>query len=260
MFATNLAINDGEFTKTIYSTIKEGRYSDAIKILHGIPESSSSRAGLSLLAYCYFHTQDFGNAASYYDQLTVMYPDNNDYKLHKAQSLCQACMYDEAYSVTLEILDEEYKERVIKLQAAIKYGLEDLSSSKALVESCPPEDSDTDVNLGCLLYKEGNYEEALNKFAVTLKNIGFRPYLSYNVALCYYRLKAYGPALKYCADIIERGIRDHPELSVGMQTEGIEVRSVGNTLTLHETSLTEAFNLKAAIEYQLKNSKSFFKF
>jgi hypothetical protein len=41
-----------------------------------------------------------------------------------------------------------------------------------------------------------------------------------------------------------------------MQTEGIEVRSVGNTLTLHETALTEAFNLKAAIEYQLKNSKS----
>ena len=44
-----------------------------------------------------------------------------------------------------------------------------------------------------------------------------------------------------------------PELSVGMATEGIEVRSVGNTLTLHETALIEAFNLKAAIEYQLKN-------
>lgn len=57
------------------------------------------------------------------------------------------------------------------------------------------------------------------------------------------------------ADIIERGIRDHPELSVGMTTEGIEVKSVGNTLTLHETALTEAFNLKAAIEYQLKNCK-----
>ena len=73
------------------------------------------------------------------------------------------------------------------------------------------------------------------------------------------------PALKCCGkavsimcrlpspDIIERGIRDHPELSVGMQTEGIEVRSVGNTLTLHETALIEAFNLKAAIEYLLKN-------
>jgi hypothetical protein len=43
------------------------------------------------------------------------------------------------------------------------------------------------------------------------------------------------------------------ELSVGMTTEGIDVRSVGNTLTLHETALIEAFNLKAAIEYQLKN-------
>lgn len=42
-------------------------------------------------------------------------------------------------------------------------------------------------------------------------------------------------------------------MSVGMATEGIEVRSVGNTLTLHETALTEAFNLKAAIEYQLQN-------
>jgi tetratricopeptide repeat protein 30 len=38
-----------------------------------------------------------------------------------------------------------------------------------------------------------------------------------------------------------------------MTTEGIDVRSVGNTLTLHETALIEAFNLKAAIEYQLKN-------
>lgn len=40
-----------------------------------------------------------------------------------------------------------------------------------------------------------------------------------------------------------------------MTTEGIDVRSVGNTLILHETALIEAFNLKAAIEYQLKNSK-----
>lgn len=58
---------------------------------------------------------------------------------------------------------------------------------------------------------------------------------------------------KISADIIEEGIKEHPELSVGMTTDGIEVRSVGNTLTLHETALTQAFNLKAAIEYHLKN-------
>lgn len=50
--------------------------------------------------------------------------------------------------------------------------------------------------------------------------------------------------MKHIGDIIERGIREHPELSVGAATEGIEVRSVGNTLTLQETFLVEAFNLK----------------
>jgi tetratricopeptide repeat protein 30 len=29
--------------------------------------------------------------------------------------------------------------------------------------------------------------------------------------------------------IIQQGIREHPELNIGMTTEGIEVRSVGNT-------------------------------
>ena len=41
-----------------------------------------------------------------------------------------------------------------------------------------------------------------------------------------------------------------------MTTEGIDVRSVGNTFVLHETALIEAFNLKAAIEYQLKNCEA----
>jgi hypothetical protein len=43
------------------------------------------------------------------------------------------------------------------------------------------------------------------------------------------------------------------ELSVGSNTEGIEVRSVGNSAALQETALIEAFNLKAAIEYQVPN-------
>ena len=34
------------------------------------------------------------------------------------------------------------------------------------------------------------------------------------------------------------------QLSVGSNTDGIEVRSVGNTQTLKETALIEAFNLK----------------
>lgn len=61
------------------------------------------------------------------------------------------------------------------------------------------------------------------------------------------------PSLKHIADIIEKGVREHPELGVGSNAEGVEVKSVGNTQTLKETALIEAFNLKAAIEYTMKN-------
>ena len=40
------------------------------------------------------------------------------------------------------------------------------------------------------------------------------------------------------------------------QQSFLQVRSVGNTLTLHKTGLIEAFNLKAAIEYLLKNPEA----
>ena len=42
-------------------------------------------------------------------------------------------------------------------------------------------------------------------------------------------MKQYAASLKYISDVIERGIKDHPELSVGMQTEGVDIRSVGNS-------------------------------
>ena len=69
-------------------------------------------------------------------------------------------------------------------------------------------------------------------------------------------MKQFGPALKHLAEIVERGVRDHPELSVGAVTEGVEVKSVGNTPVLKETALIEAFNLKAAIEYVMKNPEA----
>ena len=96
------------------------------------------------------------------------------------------------------------------------------------------------------------------KFQSAVHVSGFEPQLLYNVAICHYKMKEYAPAIKSIADIIERGIRDHPELSVGMATEGLEVRSVGNTLALHKSALVEAFNLKAATEYQLKNCQASF--
>jgi tetratricopeptide repeat protein 30 len=86
-----------------------------------------------------------------------------------------------------------------------------------------------------------------------MATLGYQAHLAYNVALCYYKEGQYGPALKHVADIIERGVREHPELSVGSNTDGIDVRSVGNSIILQETCLVEAFNLKAAIEYCMGN-------
>ncbi|RLU20916.1 hypothetical protein DMN91_007530 [Ooceraea biroi] len=254
-FIENVYIKDGEYTKTIYSMIKEQRYTETIKVLLNLLDSyPNSRPCLSLLAHCYFYTQDFMAASQCYEKLVQLCPEETVYKLYYAQSLHQACMYPEAWTVCSSIINQsnlEYK--VKKLQAAIKYGQEDMVAAKNLVDQCPADDVDTEINLGCLLYKEEQYEQALKKFSNALQIAGFKPHLSYNVALCYFKLKEYAASLKHIATIIEHGIREHPELSVGMTTEGIEVRSVGNTLTLHETALTEAFNLKAAIEYQLQN-------
>ncbi|XP_035436460.1 tetratricopeptide repeat protein 30A [Spodoptera frugiperda] len=248
-----MQIKDGQYTKTIYTMIKEARYDDAIKALNDAINFSPNRAGLSLLGFCYFRTQSFLEAANCYEQLTAMHPDIPEYKLYFAQALHEASMYDESYKVTMQITAPLLERKVIKLQSAIKYGEEDTITAKGLVDSYPQEDPDKDINLGCLLFKENQYEEALQKFSRSLNVVGFNAHLHYNIALCYFKLKEYPQALKHITLVIERGIRDHPELAVGMQAETSEVKSVGNTLTLHETALTEVFNLKAAIEFQLKN-------
>ncbi|KAM4028232.1 intraflagellar transport protein 70A isoform 2-T2 [Anomaloglossus baeobatrachus] len=247
-------IKDGEYTAAIYKLIKEGRYGEAVQILSiELQKQYRSRAGLSLLGYCYYQMQDFVNASDCYEQLLQINPEVEEYKLYYAQSLYKACMYPEAMKATFLLDSAAYQSKVLKLQACIKYGEEELSGAKSLVEQIPSDDPDSDINLGCLLYKEGQYEEACKKFLTAMQVVGYKQDLSYSIALCYYSMKQYVPALKYISDIIEHGIREHPELGVGMTTEGIDVRSVGNTLVLHETALIEAFNLKAAIEYQLKN-------
>jgi tetratricopeptide repeat protein 30 len=115
--------------------------------------TEKSRAALSLLAYCHYATQDFSNSAHCYDQLTRICPDDAQYKMHHAQALYQACAYEEALRVTSQVDVPELQGQVTKLRAAIKYGEEDLPGAKSLVDACPADDPDTEVNLGCLLYK-----------------------------------------------------------------------------------------------------------
>nr|XP_043906241.1 tetratricopeptide repeat protein 30A isoform X2 [Solea senegalensis] len=250
------AIKDGEYTATIYKLIKDGHYLEAIPILNvQLQKHTKSRAALSLLGFCYYHMQDFTNAAECYEQLTQLHPEVEEYKVYYAQSLYKAGAYPEATKASFTLDNTSSHIKMVKLQACIKYCEEDYPAAKSLLEQLPQDDPDYVYNLGCLLYQDGKYEEACKKFMSAMQVLGYVSALSYNIALCHYSLKNYDQALKHIGEIIDRGIREHPELSVGMATEGIDVHSVGNTLVLHQTALIEAFNLKAAIDYQLKKLK-----
>ena len=61
--------------------------------------------------------------------------------------------------------------------------------------------------------QEEQFETACQKFMTAMQIVGYKPTLSYNIALCHYMMKQYAPALKHIADIIERGIREHPGTS-----------------------------------------------
>mmetsp|Transcript_23975 Transcript_23975/g.66602 ORF Transcript_23975/g.66602 Transcript_23975/m.66602 type:complete len:651 (-) Transcript_23975:113-2065(-) len=246
-------IPDGQFTSTVYGLIREGKCADAIPILaEQLQFAPNSRAALSLMGYCYYYVGMFAEASEMYEQLVRLIPENENYKFYYAQSLYKASMHPEATKVAMQ-LNGPGEQKVKNLLAAIKYEQDDTAGCRGMLDQCPDEDPDVIVNTGCVLYKEDKFEEARKKFVEAVNLLGYQPDLAYNIALCYYRMKQFGPSLKHLAEIIERGVREHPELSVGSYTDGMEVRSVGNSQTLRETALVEAFNLKAAIEYNMKN-------
>jgi len=248
------AIEEGKYTSTIYGWIKEENYQDVIKTLtFELQNFPRSRAALSLLAYCYYLVQDFQKAAQSYEQLLKVHPEVDEYNIYFAQALYKAGMYPEATKAAIRVDDVAYQQRLLMLQAAIKYEQDDLAGTKVLVDKCLGDDPDTIINYGCIAFKENLFDEARQKFTEAMNTLGYQSDLAYNVALCYYKQKQYGPALKQVAEIIEKGVREHPELSVGSNTDNIDVRSVGNSAVLRETSLVEAFNLKAAVEYNMKN-------
>ena len=246
----------GEYTVTVYSAIKDGRYNEAIDVLQiELQNFPRSRAALSLLGYCFYHTSDFVGATQAYEELVGLCPDVEEYKIYYAQSLFKAGMYPEATRAAVRVEGEQYAQRLLMLQSVIKYEQDELPSCKSLLDQCHSDDPDVLINFAAVAFKEGNFESARNQYQEAINTMGYHADLAYNISLCYYREKQFGPALRYIAEIIEKGVRNHPELSVGTNTDGIEVRSVGNSAVLRETCLIEAFNLKAAIEFEIKNTE-----
>lgn len=250
------ALPTGQYTSTIYTAIKEHRYNEAIEVLQlELQNFPRSRAALSLLGYCYYRVGDFTSAAQSYEQLVGICPDVEEYKLYYAQSLYKAGLYPDAVRAAIRVEGEQYAQRVLMLQSVIKYEQDELSASKGYLDQCHSDEPDVIINYAAISFKEGNFESARDQYTEALNTMGYQADLAYNIALCHYRLKQYGPALRTIAEIIDKGIRNHPELSVGTNTDGVDVRSVGNSAVLKETCLIEAFNLKAAIEFEMKSTE-----
>jgi len=253
-------VREGEMTKVVYNHIMGQQYDQAVKVLNNeLQNFPTSRCCLSLLGYCYYHQQDFQNAHAVYGQLTQACPEVDEYKVYHIQCLMKAGLYEEALQVCTMVENNELQERVMLLQAAISYEQDEVQLARSYLDQCSPEAEERQVFEGALLWKEKRFVDAMKQFSDAMNTGGYQPDLAYNIALCYYSQKQYGPALKHIAEIIERGVRDHPELSVGALVEGgggLQARSVGNTGVLRETALVEAFNLKAAIEYMMKNQEA----
>lgn len=244
-----------QFTSTIYGAIRDEKYVEVIDVLlFELQNFSANRAILSLLGYCYYKLCDFENAVQAYEQLLLVCPDVDEYKVYYAQSLYKAGMYEEAMKAAVRVEGEQYEQRIHLLQSMIKYELDELAAAKSLLDRCHSDDPEVAINYAAIAFKEGNFKSAHKAYSEALSTLGFQAHINYNMALCCYREKQHGQALQHVAEIIDRGIRNHPELSVGGNSDGMEARSVGNSAVLKETCLIEAFNLKAAIEYQLQGS------
>jgi len=70
------------------------------------------------------------------------------------------------------------------LQASIKYEQDDTQLAKSLLRSAGSDDGDANISEGCILYKQGKFEDALKKFQDGLNLLGWQAELGYNLALC----------------------------------------------------------------------------
>jgi tetratricopeptide repeat protein 30 len=97
--------------------------------------------------------QDYVNASDCYEQLTVLCPDQDQYKLYYAQSLYKCGLYEEALRVSNGIENAEYRGKVVNLQAAIKYAQDDIKSCINFLQKYSSDDPAVELNKACILFK-----------------------------------------------------------------------------------------------------------
>ncbi len=151
------------------------------------------------------------------------HPEVEEYKIYYAQSLYKAGIYADASKVAMSVDGAEHSQRMSMLQAAIKYEEDDVSACESLLSEGDATDADSLIGTACIRFKEGKTDEARAKFEEAAGILGWQASVAYGIALCHYQAGEYRRALELVGDIIERGVREHPELSVGSNTGGLDV-------------------------------------
>lgn len=165
-------IQEGKYTATIYTLIRDSRFSEVIKIL--APELNSmpsSRPLLSLLAYCYYQTQEFNDSLEWciilygsYETLVGLFPDVQEYKMYLAQTLFKSLQYAQAQkaaslvstntsSTATASSNAHLLKSVVQLQAAIRFEMGDFQNCQNYVNKLLVDDPDRLVSQACLDYK-----------------------------------------------------------------------------------------------------------
>ncbi|CDW60992.1 tetratricopeptide repeat protein 30A [Trichuris trichiura] len=271
-------------TRNVYTLIRNGQFNEAAQLLNRqlnvdhavttciIPQSFlksftfQNRAALSLLGYCCVQLHNFIGASRCYSHLVLSYPHSERYRqailfllyklmLSMVTAMCyyKIHMFDDAAKACGHLAIPDLNSDMHKLMAAIKYDINDLPSSKAYLSQCSNDDKDNEMNWGCICFKEENFETALQHFITTAKRGGRTLDLLYDLAVCYYKLKQYSQAMRYIEEICERHAAEFLQPDTRFSAEGTEVHYAGNKGMLQQSVLIEAFNLKAAIEFKLKN-------
>lgn len=97
-----------------------------------------------------------------YEALATHHPDVLEYRLHWCQALYKAGLFAEASRGAAGV--EGHARAVRLLGCAIRYEQDDLPGCRAALGGFSPSDPTATINLGCVLYKEGQFSAALDQF------------------------------------------------------------------------------------------------
>jgi tetratricopeptide repeat protein 30 len=212
-----------------------------------VSSSPKSRAALSLLAFCYYHCQEYGQAVGLYSRLVDLFPSVQEYQIYRIHSLLKIGAVSEAAECLSQAHKGECSQRLLLIRAAVMMENEELDACKGILDECVRDDPETICAEATLDFKEGRYDDALAKYSDAFNLIGFDANLAHNIALCHYMLNQYSDANDIADQIIERGLEQYPEFKPDSVSN--DDSFVDNSLSLQESFLVEAYNLKAAIQY-----------